>query len=425
MATKTLIPALRAHVGDWQYYVSVMTYATVSNQVNFAYELGNANQDLSSMIQRGLSSRTKDIEEYLRRSKHRFLGALIIACYGGDPQFKAVEMRDDEDLLADLDDAFGVLTFDGTQSFFALDGQHRLRAIKDAVKAEPSLGSEEICVLLVSHSDDEVGREKTRRLFTNINRNAKVTTGAENIALDEDNGYSILVRRFLAEDPFFSRQGVVRVFTKLDPSTGTVTLASKQVPVGDAKALTTIVVLHELLPDLAYDSSPAMHLEERPTAEVLDEAYNTLQARLKELFKVCGNIEGKLTPTANAKDLRAPKGQENKGQAMMRPVVQLAVAKAVRHLIDQDLASWDECMVGLSTLDWEIGQAPWTAVWNSSNKKMITAKENQELLFDLLLVHLAPESKAEIKRARKKYAELKNSQYPVTEETLAGLLGAP
>ena len=61
MATKTLIPALRAHVGDWQYYVSVMTYATVSNQVNFAYELGNANQDLSSMIQRGLSSRTKDI----------------------------------------------------------------------------------------------------------------------------------------------------------------------------------------------------------------------------------------------------------------------------------------------------------------------------------------------------------------------------
>lgn len=53
MANKTFIPALRAHVGDWEYYICTMKYAEVKKQVSFAYELGN-NQDLNSMIQRGI-----------------------------------------------------------------------------------------------------------------------------------------------------------------------------------------------------------------------------------------------------------------------------------------------------------------------------------------------------------------------------------
>jgi DNA sulfur modification protein DndB len=31
-----------------------------------------------------------------------------------------------------------VLTFDGTQQYFVPDGQHRLRAIKDALKQTPT-----------------------------------------------------------------------------------------------------------------------------------------------------------------------------------------------------------------------------------------------------------------------------------------------
>ena len=51
------------------------------------------------------------------------------------------------------------------------------------------LREERICVLLVAHNDDEAGRLRTRRLFTNINKNAKATTAGENIALDEDDGF--------------------------------------------------------------------------------------------------------------------------------------------------------------------------------------------------------------------------------------------
>src|SRR5258708_5688904 len=124
MANKTFIPAFKAKVGDWDYYICTMKYAEVARQVNFAYELGN-NKDLNSMIQRGLSNRTGEITKYLLDSPHHFLGALIVACWRGDPDYVELRMVDPDGLLTGVDRGFGVLTFDGTQSYFALDGQHR------------------------------------------------------------------------------------------------------------------------------------------------------------------------------------------------------------------------------------------------------------------------------------------------------------
>jgi DNA sulfur modification protein DndB len=60
MTNKTFIPAFKANVGDWDYYICIMKYAEVARQVGFAYELGG-NTDLNTMIQRGLSKRTQDI----------------------------------------------------------------------------------------------------------------------------------------------------------------------------------------------------------------------------------------------------------------------------------------------------------------------------------------------------------------------------
>src|SRR4051812_48468149 len=112
MANQTLIPALRAKVGDWDYYICSMTYGVVDSQIKFAFELGS-NKDLNSMIQRGLGVRTKDITDYLLRSEHRFLGAMIVACWGGAPKYLQVRMEDPEGIVANLDEGFGVLTFDG------------------------------------------------------------------------------------------------------------------------------------------------------------------------------------------------------------------------------------------------------------------------------------------------------------------------
>ena len=73
----------------------------------------------------------------------------------------------------------------------------------------------------------------------------------------------------------------------------------------------------------------------------------------------------------------------------------------------------------LRSMDWEIGQPPWTAVFNIESGKMQTGREFTEVLQALLRVHLAPASKEEIKRARKQYRELRMNQYPVSESKLA------
>ena len=93
MPNRTFIPAFKARVGDWDYYICLMKYAEVRRGVEFAYDLGG-NKDLATMIQRGISERTKDITAYLINSPHRFLGSLIVAVWGGDPVYQAVQIAD-------------------------------------------------------------------------------------------------------------------------------------------------------------------------------------------------------------------------------------------------------------------------------------------------------------------------------------------
>ena len=422
MPNRTFIPAFKAKVGDWDYYICLMKYAEVRRGVEFAYELGG-NKDLATMIQRGISHRTEEIKNYLLQSPHRFLGALIVAVWGGDPQYQAVQIADPDDLLRGIDSDFGLLTFDGSQRYFALDGQHRLKAIQDALNVDPELGNEEICVLMVAHYDTEVGRERTRRLFTNINRNAKTTTTAENIALDEDYGISILTRRFLTDHPFFKRDGVVRIFTKLNAGEGLLKLATNQIPKTDRSALTTITVLHDLLDKLSFDAPNAISDQTiRPTDDDLERAYCDLCAKVDKLLVACGDVRSRLEAAETARDIRAPRNDEAKGHAFMRPVVQRAVASCLRQVVfpgGVGRISWEDAMDRLQEMDWEIGQAPWTAVFNIENGKMQTGREFTEVLQELLRVHLAPGSRQEIKRARKQYRELRMEPYPVSEEKLA------
>lgn len=415
MANKTFIPALQARVGDWNYYICTMKYAEVARQVSFAYELGG-NRDLNSMIQRGISARTDDIVKYLINNEHRFLGALIIACWGGDPEYVELKMADPEGILEGVDRDFGVLTFDGTQQYFALDGQHRLRAIKDAIKKDPEIGSEDIAVLIVSHYETAEGKERTRRLFTNINRNAKVTSAAENIALDEDDGYSVLTRRLLTDHPFLSSEGVVKVFTSIGED-GEMRLAGNSVSATDKRAWSTIVVLRDLVQQLWYPNDGGALLD-RPSAEKLDDAYEIIVKRLDRLLDSCGDVVGRLTSAATARDVRAPKGSEEMGHPMFRPVIQRAVVRVVRSIVVQGELSEMEVFSRLSELDWRIGEPPWSAVYNSEKHGMIAGKEFSALLLELLYVHLAPASTQAVKRARRQFKMLRGMNYPAQESTL-------
>lgn len=93
-----------------------MSASELSQNVKYASEVHD-DRTLDKAIQRVLdeSRVKKDIVEYLKRQPNRFFFSIVVAT-----------LHDDQK----LNDAFGVLKFDGTQKYYALDGQHRLSAIK-------------------------------------------------------------------------------------------------------------------------------------------------------------------------------------------------------------------------------------------------------------------------------------------------------
>jgi len=416
MTNKTLIPAFAAKVGDWDYYMCMMKYGSVAREFQFAHELGQ-NADLGTMLQRGLSDRSRDIVEYLTNSKHRFLGAMIIAAHGGSPQFTPVDLGLVPE-LAGCDREFGFLSFDGSQLYFALDGQHRLAAIKQSVLGDPSLAKEDICVLIVPHFDTEKGRERTRRLFTNINRNAKATSKAENIALDEDDAFAILARRLVNDHKFLKVKGVVKIFTRQHEG-GDLKLAGKSVGNTEKDAFTTLATLYDVIRSLGFDLDQAFHLgSQRPTDSELESAYRIISGRLDLLLTHCGEVRNKMEQSGAHAVRVSPSGKE-KGHAFMRPAVQLAVAEALRELVQTERGVYEDLVAQLSGLSWEIGLCPWRSVFNVKNGTMINAKENQDLLISLIKVHLAPQSRLEISRARTQFKNLTNERYSFSEDELA------
>lgn len=198
------VPALKAKMGDWQYYVTVMKLGKIARECRLADEI-HANKDLDDLIQRAIQDRVqKEMVPYLLNESQRFYGALVVAVYGGDPEFSEVKVKDGHHLIDDNEDrssyGFGLLRFDGSQIYYALDGQHRLKSIQEAIAQNPDLAKEEITVIILKHENSKDGLERTRRLFSTLNRRAKPTSSGMNIAIDEDDAIAIVSRRLVKEN---------------------------------------------------------------------------------------------------------------------------------------------------------------------------------------------------------------------------------
>lgn len=423
MANKTLIPALKAKVGDWNYYICVMKYAQVAKEFSFAYEL-SSNPDLSELLQRGIGERTSEIVEYLKKSEHRFLGSLIVAAYGGDPQYVPVQMDEQDELIKGLDSGFGVLTFDGSQQYFALDGQHRLKAIKDAIKQKPELGKDEISVIMVSHYETAEGKERTRRLFTNINKNAKSTSPTENIALDEDDGFAIINRRLINEHYFLKEKGRVSIFKK-SQTDGALSIATS-VSDSDKDAIISIKQLYEVVKHLSFNTKLDGHNTKiRPSDEALEESYKIISARVDQLFLACGDIV-ELASNNDLKAFRKNKNGPSFEHPFLKGIIQKTIPKVIAELVKKDEITWELALERLKSFEWKLNSAPWLSVVliSDDKRKMLTNREFVSLLENILKIHLAPKNKSEIKKVRKDFLELKGSPYPVQEDLLQANLPA-
>ena len=226
-------PALRARMGSWTYYVLKMRMKEVAADVRFASEIYE-DRTLDDAIQRELNEgRVKrELTSYLIRQPDRFFAALVVAAIGGNPTFYPIDIASDTRFTMFRDaqrfgNTFGMLSFNGDQKYYALDGQHRLKAIKTLLdtndplsrKAPADFENEEISVIVVMRQEQTLSQflVSYRRLFSSLNRYAKATDADTNIIMDEDDTFAILTRRLIADHPFFRwtrRTDVPRVKTK-------------------------------------------------------------------------------------------------------------------------------------------------------------------------------------------------------------------
>ena len=387
-----IYPALRSNMGTWTYYTVKMSASELSQNVKYASEVHD-DRTLDKAIQRVLdeSRVKKDIVEYLKRQPNRFFSSIVVAALEGDPIFYPVKVTDDPrfEIFHDdqkLNDAFGVLKFDGTQKYYALDGQHRLSAIKTLLDrtnpasdgAPVGFENDEISVIVVVPNQDdsnETFMQKYRRLFSNLNRYAKPMDQATNIIMDEDDTFAILTRRLITDHTFFHSDARRQL-----ESDRIKTTKGKNLKTGDSY-FTSIETLYEMNIELLSSAKRTSigwgpgseegtdlktFIKFRPTEAYIDSLYDELllywEGLLAEL-PVLHNDPMKM----RYHDITDRKDKNGMDHLLFWPIGQQMLAEIARELLNRRLHdpgnptpdSVGYALKGLSKLEWQLHQAPW------------------------------------------------------------------
>lgn len=217
MKQKMVLPCLRGVMGDWVYYSSMMTVEQITAWIQASKEIREA-KTLDEELQRALKDRKKAIAKYLLHTDRRFFNSLVVGVYGGLPDWvefdlsKTMSLVGSGDYYNELKESIGLMVFNGNEMMFAIDGQHRVAGIKIARDEEqqkkPSnrvLTRDQFPVVFVAHKDDELGRKRTRKLFSDINKNAKAVAEGDKIKIDEEDLNAIVTRRIYASYKHFKK----------------------------------------------------------------------------------------------------------------------------------------------------------------------------------------------------------------------------
>jgi DNA sulfur modification protein DndB len=371
-------------MGDRWYYVTTMTFAQVRQWIKPVDKI-HERKELKTWIQRLLRpERKEEIATYLVNQKQRFFNAVVAGIYGGEPEWFPVEVGDSVTVKdVHLDErqatAFGVLRISGTEDLFAVDGQHRVEGIREALRRDKALKDEELTVIFVAHKRTAKGRERTRRLFTTLNKYAKPVSQAELIALNDDDAFAIVTRRLID-----SYRGLGSEFVAFAPTAN--------IPSGNQSCITTVIALYELVKAISVKAGS----RERKDLEAGPPDW----ARIDKLYRVAvsfwdalkANVPAirKVMTSAPDKYLAAKYRTSSGGHVLFRPAGLYAFARAARVTVDRG-ERLDAAVAKLAAVPLRLTDRPWAgALWNTSTKTMIVKHKKLAMNLFLHLAHTKP-----------------------------------
>ncbi|NDZ17783.1 hypothetical protein C7T35_34515 [Variovorax sp. WS11] len=366
------LPALRGVMGNWVYYTCLMSVQELSERVRFAEEV-HKNKNLSGMIQRQLRlTRSAQIANYIKNQPERFFNSLVVATYGGQPNWHAISSVKSKpggpelgELSEEALESVGFLSFRGDEELFALDGQHRLAGIKKAVaEGLPEDHADELSVIFVAHKTTPQGLERTRRLFTTLNKTARPVSKGDIIALDEDDAMAICVRKLIEETDFFSGDKIAFV-------------ASNNMPTKNAVSITTIGNLYDVLITLFTQIPTEIKARKadlqriRPSDDKLDAYFELSKKFFGLLDKNFSEVQSYFksgNPETVVQQHRGPHG----GTALFRPIGLDIFAKVIAKLSKH--MTLEKAVALASKLPRNLGEAPYSGLmWSPSTKTISNA----------------------------------------------------
>lgn len=377
---KIVLPALRGRMGDWIYYISLMQFSEIANRVSMVPDI-HKSKGLSRLIQREVTNRSEDIVDYLINQEQRFFNSLILGIYGGKPSWQEIEIKDtlsiDNERVRYLNKTFGILTLNGNEEIFAIDGQHRTKAIIDLQKKDDTTyKEEEVSVIFIAHKKTHDGEIRTRRLFSTLNRYAKPVNLSEIIAIDEEDNCAIITRN------------IVESFSLLEDKISF--NKNRSISRNNTKAFTNIIILYDIVKILLTNQNVIgikvsgddlkLCTHKRRNEEYIFEKQKYVEDIFTEIFNLLPCLSNYISNNEIDRT-------EMSSSLLFRPIGQIVFFSVLKIAIDNDKKF--EALEYFKKDNFNLSNPIWNRVfWNSEIGRIKPDKSLQNFAIYLILKHL-------------------------------------
>ncbi|AEI39806.1 DNA sulfur modification protein DndB [Paenibacillus mucilaginosus] len=354
-----LFPVLRGKLGTTEYYLAVMKAADVIKEIRSADELNEWKDfTIEERLQREINwTRIKsELAPYLLTEEDRFFGSLIVDIYndqGVEFEPLSSNFKTNNKFYESAAQAFGFLVMAGGETLFALDGQHRLKALQMAITGKgkdgeliddlnhnPDLGQEDITVIFIRH---EKNTQKIRKIFNKINKHAKPTNKGANIITSEDDPFALIARKLIGPDAPLKE-------AQVNWRSNTLSKTSKQ--------FTTIGTLYESAEILLREKNLAKN--ELPAD--LTKYYNQVKIVWEKLAKEFEPF----TEMIHTTEISKFREQFLVG----KPVGQMALIEAIQICFEHEYTDLSEIITALNKINWDADSKIWLHVMYEPNGRI-------------------------------------------------------
>ena len=376
------IPAIRSKIGIWFYYVGSLSFEQVAKYVRPIDDELHHSDLLSGMIQRSITSNYKSIANYIETQEERFFNSLILAVYDGQPKWNEIRIQDE---TGEDNYNLGIITLTDDVKIFPVDGQHRVAGIKKAVEDNPDMKSERVPVIFIGHSTDEIGMQRTRRMFSTLNRYAKPVSLRDIIALDEDDVVAIASRNLIDNTDLFVSDRI------LDSK-------NKSIPDSNDMALTSIITYYECNKELLWlhikdievkgldEKSIRGHakineyIRHRPSEDMITKFTQECKDFWEAIVNECPEIKNPGVKVDRYRDC-------NGGHLLFRPIALYPFAKVAVRIKEKYQKNYTNIIHSIPNQLWWIQNRLWKKIiWDDVAKKMVMGNST---LIELVLLYIA------------------------------------